>query len=206
MRHSCNPSSCSTSRCCSRTRPGRRPNSRARAGAASLVDAFRFGVAPSSRGHVWEQGAAWPRNMTLSAANLGPASWSEGTFLQLAFTPNRVSPMSSTTTFASDPTSESDAALLTAAFLSEDEPGLLNGEGARQAGWYESAALTDPAPDRVRASDTPSALFASAPSGISPNERRTEHTWTGGASPDSAAPSLIASVRRRPTRFGVPAA
>ena len=170
-----------------------------RAGAASLVDAFRFGVAPSSRGHVWEQGAAWPRNMTLSAANLGLASWSERAFLQLAFSPDRVSPTSSTTTFASDPTSESDAALLTAAFLSEDEPGLLNGEGARQAGWYESAALTDPAPDRVRASDTPSALFASAPSGISPNKRRTEHTWTGGASPDSAAPSLsLASAEDLP--------
>ena len=171
-----------------------------RADAASLVDAFRFGITPpSSRGHVWEQGAAWPRNMTLSAANLGLASWSERAFLQPAFSPDRVSPTSSTTTFASDPTSESDAALLTAAFLSEDEPGLLNGEGARQAGWYESAALTDPTPDRVRASDTPSALFASAPSGISPNERRTEHTWTGGASPDSAAPSLsLASAEDLP--------
>ena len=111
-----------------------------RAGAASLVDAFYFGAAPSSRGRVWEQGAAWPRNITLSAANLGLASWSEGAFPQPAFSPDRASPTLSTTTFASDPTSESDATLLTAAFLSEDEPGLFNGERERQAGWYESAA------------------------------------------------------------------
>ena len=170
-----------------------------RAGAASLVDAFYSGVGPSSRGHVWEQGAAWPRNMTLSAANLGLVSWSEGAFLQPAFSPDRASSTSSATAFASDPTSESDAALLTAAFLPEDGPGRLNGEGERQAGWYESVALAEPAPDRVRTSDTPFASFASTPSGISPNERPTAHAWTGGAAPDSAAPSLsLASAEDLP--------
>ena len=169
------------------------------ADAASLVDAFYSGVAPSSRGHVWEQGAAWPRSTTLSAANLGLASWSERAFLQPAFSPDRASPTSSTTTFASDPTSESDAALLTAALLPEDGTGLLNGEGERQAGWYDSAALADPAPDRVRTSDTPFASFASTPSGMSPNERPTEHAWTGGAAPDSATPSLsLASAEDLP--------
>ena len=162
---------------------------------ASFVDAFYSGAAPSSRSHVWDQGAAWPKNTTLTAADLGLDSWFERVFLQHAFSLDRAIPSSNTTTFAADPTSESDAALLTTALLSRDEPTLLNGEGERQAAWYESAAPVASAPDRVRTSDKPSARFsasfASAPANIGSNVRLTEHAWTGGAAPDSATPSLL---------------
>ena len=162
---------------------------------ASLVDAFYSGAAPSSRSPVWDQGAAWPKNTTLTAADLGLDSWFERVFLQHAFSLDRATPSSNTTTFAADPTSESDAALLTTALLSRDEPTLLNGEGERQAAWYESAAPVASAPDRVRTSDKPSARssasFASAPANIGSNVRLTEHAWTGGAAPDSATPSLL---------------
>ncbi len=162
---------------------------------ASLVDAFYSGAAPSSRSPVWDQGAAWPKNTTLTAADLGLDSWFERVFLQHAFSLDRATPSSNTTTFAADPTSESDAALLTTALLSRDEPTLLNGEGERQAAWYESAAPVASAPDRVRTSDKPSARssasFASAPANIGSNVWLTEHAWTGGAAPDSATPSLL---------------
>ena len=159
---------------------------------ASFVDAFYSGAAPSSRSPVWDQGAAWPKNTTLTAADLGLDSWFERVFLQHAFSLDRAIPSSNTTTLAADPTSESDAALLTTALLSRDEPTLLNGEGERQAAWYESAAPVASAPDRVRTSDKPSARsFASAPANIGSNVRLTEHAWTGGAAPDSATPSLL---------------
>ena len=170
---------------------------------ASLVDAFDSGAAPSSRSHVRKQRVAWSRIETLAATDPGLDSRFERVFLQPAFSPDRAPPTSSTTTFASDPTSESDAALLTAAFLSQAEPELLNGEGERQAAWYESAAPADPSPDRVRTSDTPSARssasFASAPASTSPNARPAEHAWTGGTASDSATPSLsVASAEKLP--------
>ena len=170
---------------------------------ASLVDAFGGGVAPSSRSQVRKQRVAWSRIETLAAADPGLDSRFERVFLQPAFSPDRARPASSTTTLASDPTSESDAALLTAAFLSQDEPKLLNGKGERQAAWYESAVPADPTPDRGQTSDTPSArssaLFASAPASTSPNAQPAEHAWTGGAAPDSATPSLsFASAEKLP--------
>ena len=176
---------------------------------ASFVDAFYSGAAPSSRSHVWDQGAAWPKNTTLTAADLGLDSWFERVFLQHAFSLDRAIPSSNTTTFAADPTSESDAALLTTALLSQDEPTLLNGEGERQAAWYESAAPVASAPDRVRTSDKPSARssasFASAPANIGSNVRLTEHAWTGGAAPDSATPSLLfASAEELPNLASQP--
>ena len=170
---------------------------------ASLVDAFGSGAAPSSRSQVRKQRVAWSRIETLTAADPGPDSRFERVFLQPAFSPDRARPASSTTTFASDPTSESDAALLTAAFLSQDEPKLLNGKGERQAAWYESAAPADPTPDRVGTSDTPSARssasFASASASTSPNARPAEHARTGDAEPDSATTSLsFASAEKLP--------
>ena len=74
-----------------------------RAGAASLVDALYSDAAPSFRSLAWEQEAVRPGNAPLVAADLGLASWSEGAFLQTAFSPDRASPTSSTTSFASTP-------------------------------------------------------------------------------------------------------
>ena len=173
---------------------------------ASVVDAFDAGAAPSSRSQVWEQRVAWSMIETLAATDPGFDSRFERVFLQPAFSPDRAPLGSHTTTFASDPTSESDAALLTAAFLPQDESELLNGEGERYAAWHKSAASADPTPDRVRTSNTSntpsarsSASVASAPASPSPNARSTEHAWTGGAAPDSATPSLaFASAEKLP--------
>ena len=172
---------------------------------ASFVDAFYSGAAPSSRSHVWDQGAAWPGNTTLTAGDLGLDSWFERVFLQRAFSLDRAIPSSNTTTFAADPTSELDAALLTAAFLSRDEPTLLNDEGERQAARYESAAPVDPASDRVRNFDKSSASFASAPASEGLNVRPIEHAWTGDAAPDSATPSQsFASAEELPNMESQP--
>ena len=170
---------------------------------ASLVDAFDSGAVSSSRSQVWEQRVAWSRIETLAATDPGFDSRFERALLQPTFLPDRAPPASRTTTFASDPTSESDAALLTAAFLPQDESELLNGEGEGHAAWHKSAASADPTPDRARTSDTPSARssasFASAPASTSSNIRSAEHARTGGAVPDSATPSLaFASAEKLP--------